>query len=218
MFQKDPGPLKTMGFARYEKRDGVETADIIEAALNWRQDFLSTQEGIAMHCFLGNDKGHFADAIMASDHQSFMTMCENHPNARSSQEFMALLKPDSIRLTANAILKESVTVPTDFSCIEFGTFSPKSPEQFDDQEQFDEATMLEISDRIEQKYLNKFTEPRAHFMGKIDDTTYSEIAFVDNLGMARRICNGYVQDDTCLELLDIFDPESVDLDFWFKLA
>lgn len=212
MFKKDLGPLKAMGFARYEKRDGVETAEIIEVALNWRHDFLSTQEGIAMHCFLGNDKGHFADAIMASDQQSFMAMCEAHPQAKSSQEFMALLKPDSIRLTPNMILKENVGVPTDFSCIEFGTFSPKSPEQFD------EKTMLEISDRIEQKYLSKFVEPRAHFMGKVDDTTYSEIAFVENLGMARRICNGYVQDDTCLELLSIFDPESVDLDFWFKLA
>ena len=212
MFKKDLGPLKAMGFARYEKRDGVETAEIIEAALNWRQDFLSTQEGIAMHCFVGNDKGHFADAIMASDQQSFMAMCEAHPQAKSSQEFMALLKPDSIRLTPNMILKENVGVPTDFSCIEFGTFSPKSPEQFD------EKSMLEISDRIEQKYLSKFDEPRAHFMSKVDETTYSEIAFVENLGMARRICNGYVQDDTCLELLDIFDPESVDLDFWFKLA
>ncbi|WP_421781951.1 hypothetical protein [Kiloniella litopenaei] len=211
MFKKDLGSLKTMGFARYEKRDGVETAEIIEAALNWRHDFLSTQEGIAMHCFLGNDKGHFADAIMARDHQSFMAMCEAHPQAKSSQEFMALLKPDSIRLTANTILKENVTVPTNFSSIEFGTFSPKP-------EVFDEGKMLEISNRIEENYLNQFTEARAHFMGKIDDTTYSEIAFVENLGMARRICNGYVQDDTCLELLDIFDPESVDLDFWFKLA
>ncbi|KLN61809.1 hypothetical protein WH96_05825 [Kiloniella spongiae] len=212
MFEKNFDSLKTMGFARYEKRDDVETADIIEAALNWRHDFLSTQEGIAMHCLLGNDKGHFADAIMATSQQSFMTMCENHPKAKSSQEFMALLKPDSIRLTANTILKENAAVPTDFSCIEFGTFNPKSPDQFD------EKVMLEISDRIEQKYLSKFTEPRAHFMGKVDDATYSEIAFVENLGMARRICNGYVQDDTCLELLSIFDPESVDLDFWFKLA
>ncbi|WP_085905765.1 hypothetical protein [Kiloniella majae] len=212
MFQTNLGSLKTMGFARYEKRDGVETAEIIEAALNWRHDFLSTQEGIAMHCFLGNDKGHFADAIMASDHQSFMAMSENHPQAKSSQKFMALLKPDSIRLAANTILKEDVVVPTDFSCIEFGTFSPKSPEQFD------QKAMLDISDRIEEKYLSTFTEPRAHFMGKVDDTTYSEIAFVENLGMARRICNGYVQDDTCLKLLNIFDPESVDLDFWFKLA
>ncbi len=212
MLKKDLGPLKMMGFARYEKRDGVETEEIIEAALNWRHDFLDHQEGIAMHCFLSNAKGQFADAIMATDQAAFMSMSGNHPKSEKSHAFMELLIPESIRLTPNIILKEDVTVPTDFSCIEFGTFCPKTDGSFT------EKSMLEISKKIEDKYLSNFSEGRAHFMGKVDETTYSEIAFVENLGMARRICNGYVQDDTCLELLSIFDPESVDLDFWYKLA
>ncbi len=210
MLRKDLGPLKMMGFARYEKRDGVETEDLIDAALNWRHDFLEKQEGIAMHCFLANTKGQFADAIMAVDETAFMAMSENHPKAPSSQAFMQLLQPESIRLTANKILKSDVDVPENFSCIEFGTFSPNTS--------FSESLMLDISSKIEEKYLFSFSEPRAHFMGKVNETTYSEIAFVENLGMARRICNGYIQDDTCLELLGIFDPESVELDFWYKLA
>ncbi len=210
MLKKDLGPLKMMGFARYEKCDGVVTEDLIEAALNWRHDFLDKQDGIAMHCFLSNTKGQFADAIMAVDQAAFMSMSENHPKAESSQAFMELLKPENIRLTPNTILKDGVTVPNDFSCIEFGTFKPNAD--------FTETSMLEISQKIEEKYLSGFSESKAHFMGRVDETTYSEIAFVENLGMARRICNGYIQDDTCLELLSIFDPESVDLDFWYKLA
>ncbi|MFD2205629.1 hypothetical protein [Kiloniella antarctica] len=210
MLKKNLGPLKMLGFARYEKRTDVATEDLIEAALKWQRDFLNTQNGIAMHCFLGNNKGQFADAIMAVDEASFMAMSENHPTAESSQEFMALLKPETIRLTPNRILKEDVRIPEDFSCIEFGTFSPNT--------HFTRRTMLDISTKIEEKYLSRFSESKAHFMGQIDDTTYSEIAFVENLGMARRICNGYIQDDTCLELLGMFAPESVDLDFWYKLA
>ena len=186
MLKKDLGTLKMMGFARYEKREGVETEELIEAVLNWRSDFLEKQEGIAMHCFLGNNKGQFADAIMAVDQSAFMAMSENHPKDKSSHAFMELLKPDSICLTPNMILKEEVTVPTDFSCIEFGTFKPKNIQDFS------ERNMLEISSRIEEKYLSGFSEPRAHFMGRVDDTTYSEIAFVENLGMARRIFLGRV--------------------------
>ncbi len=212
MLKKDLGPLKMMGLARYEKRDGVETEAMIEAALNWRHDFLDKQEGIAMHCFLSSTKGQFADAILATDQAAFMAMSENHPKFESSQAFMELLKPESIRLTPNMLLKDNIQVPDDFSCIEYGTFSK------DDSKEFTEAGMLDITSRIEEKYLSKFSEPRAHIMGKVDDDTYSEIAFVENLGMARRICNGYIVDGTCLELLSIFDPESVDLDFWFKLA
>ncbi|MEH6631362.1 MAG: hypothetical protein V7776_11065 [Halopseudomonas aestusnigri] len=210
MLRKDLGPLSMMGFARYEKREGVDTEDLIEAALNWRHDFLEKQEGIAMHCFLANTKGQFADAIMAVDEKAFMAMSENHPKASSSQAFMQLLKPESIRLTPNKILKSEVLVPKDFSCIEFGTFSPNN--------NFSEPLMLNISSKIEEKYLSNFSEPRAHFMGRVDEKTYSEIAFVENLGMARQICNGYIQDDTCMELLSIFDPKSVELDFWYKLA
>ena len=66
MMKKNLGPLTMMGFARYEKRDGVKTEDLIDACLNWRRKFLDHQEGIALHCLLGNLKGQFGDAMLAA--------------------------------------------------------------------------------------------------------------------------------------------------------
>ncbi len=212
MMKKTLGPLEMMGFARYQKRDGVKTEDLIDACLNWRRNFLDRQEGIAMHCFLGNLKGEFADAIMAVEAAAFAEMSRRHPEDESSQTFMSLLNAESIRLAGNVILKKGVEVPRDFSCIEFGTFRKKAGAGFS------EAAMIDVSGKIESDYLAKFPETREHFLGRVDEDTYSEIAFVETLGAAREICNGYMGDPVCGELLAMFDPDSVDLDFWFVLA
>jgi len=212
MMKKDLGPLSMMGFARYEKRDGVETEELIDVCLNWRREFLNKQAGIAMHCFLGNTGGQFADAIMAVDQAAFEEMSKRHSEAETSEAFMSLLKPDSIRLTPNVILKSGVEVPSDFSCIEFGTFQSK-PEPG-----FSESAMLAVSRSIEAEYLSNHSETREHFMGKVSAGVYSEVAFVQTLGAAREICSGYPGNDVCGELLAMFDPESVDLDFWYVLA
>lgn len=204
--------VTVMGFARYEKRKDIETEQLIDACLNWRREFLEQQEGIAMHCFLGNLKGQFADAIMAVDQHAFQEMSKRHLQAESSQRFMALLEPDSIRLSANDLLKKDIIVPENFSCIEYGTFQPKTNGGFS------ETKVLEVSRNIETQYLSGFSESRAHIMGKVDNETYSEIAFVQTLGSAREICNGYLSNEICGELLEMFDPETVDLDFWHVLA
>ncbi len=206
------GPLTMMGFARYEKRDGVETEELIHACVNWRREFLDHQDGIAMHRFLGNLKGQFADAILAVDQPAFEEMSARHSEAKSSRAFMSLLKPDTIRLTPIAILKQGVEVPTDFSCIEFGTF------RITEASGFSESALKDISRKIEVEYLSKFSAPREHFMGRVDAETYSEVAFVHTLGAAREICNGYLTSDVCSELLAMFNPKSVDLDFWHVLA
>lgn len=212
MMKKDLGPVSVMGFARYAKRDGVATEQLIEACLAWRHQFLDHQDGIAMHCFLGNLNGQFADAMLAVDYAAFERTSKRHPEAESSQAFMELLEPDSLRLAASEILKSDFEVPKDFSCVEFGTFRPRTDNGFS------EAAMLRASRRIETDYLSRFSEPRAHFLGRTDENTYSEIAFVETLGAARRICNGYNGDDSCRALLAMFDPASVDLDFWHVLA
>jgi hypothetical protein len=212
MMKKSLGPLTMMGFSRYEKLENVETEELIGACLDWRRKFLDKQDGIAMHCFLGNIKGQFADAILAVNQKSYLDMAERHSEDASSEAFMALLNPESIRLMPNLILKQGVEVPTDFSCIEFGTFQPKQDSGFS------ETEMLSVSGKVEDEYLANYSQPREHFLGKIDDNTYSEISFVQTLGAAREICNGYVENPVCGELLAMFDPESVDLDFWFVLA
>ncbi len=212
MFKRDLGPVAVMGFARYSLEDGVDPAEFVVAARAWQKSFLGEQPGIAMHCLLGNLRGEFADVILATDQASFIAMSQTHSAHPSSAPLMKMLDKESIRLTLNTLLGGSKSLPEGFSCVEFGTFQPK------DSASFSEANMMAASDKIEQKYLPRFQEAKAHFMGKIDDNTYSEIAFVETSGAAREICNGYVGDPNCLPLLEQFEPTSVDLDFWHLLA
>lgn len=211
MLKRDLGPVTVMGFARYRAKEGVDPADLIAAARVWQRDFLAHQPGIAMHCFLGNQTGEYADAILATDPASFMAMAEAHAAAPSSGAFMEFLDRDSIRLTQNMLLGGPQHVPQGFACIEFGSFSPKETDVSD------EAIQM-AAERIRQDYLSRLDESKAHFMARIDDTTYSEIAFVETEGAAREICNGYLKEPACLPLLGMFDPASVDLDFWHVLA
>jgi hypothetical protein len=96
--------------------------------------------------------------------------------------------------------------------MEFGSFKPK------DKASFSEERMMAASSRIEQNYLSRFDASRAHFMGKTGEHSFSEITFVKTLGEAQEICHGYVNDADCQPLLNMMDPASVDLDFWYLLA
>lgn len=77
---------------------------------------------------------------------------------------------------------------------------------------------MAVTRRIEDEYLDNHRESQEHFIGKVDSDTYSEVAFVRTLGAARNICNGYVENSLCSEMLAMFDPDTVDLDFWHLLA
>ncbi|WP_294612267.1 hypothetical protein [uncultured Roseovarius sp.] len=212
MLRKNVGPVSVMGFARYSSKPGVDPADLIAATRVWQTEFLAHQPGIAMHCFLGNLKGDFANAILATDEASFIAMAQEHPNAPSTGPVMEMLDRDSIRLTKNNLLGEPAPLPEGFACVEFGTFSPKETKSFT------ENGLLEASRRIEGAYLSKFEEAKSHFVARIDEKTYAEIAFVETTGAAREICAGYVGNKDCTPMLEMFNPESVDLDFWHVLA
>lgn len=103
-------------------------------------------------------------------------------------------------------------MPTDFACVEYGTFSPK-PEA-----PVDPSVLIAASMKVEQDYLPKFEDSRGHAIAKVDETVYSEIAFARTLGAARVICGGYLDDPACADLLGLFDPDTTDLDFWYVLA
>lgn len=212
MLRKDLGEMKVMGFARYRAKDEVNPAELIGAARRWQKEFLEKQPGIAMHCFLGNLTGEYADAILATDETAFAEMSEAHMQAESSRAFMDLLEPGSIRLCKNILQQPLDAIPEGFCAIEFGTFRPKGGNGFN------EGALNAAAARVKQEYLSRFPESRAHRIGKIDGETYSEICFVETVGAAREICAGYINEDACLPLLSLFDPESVDLDFWHVLA
>jgi hypothetical protein len=212
MLKRNLGPVGVMGFARYKKRHDASADDLIDAARRWQHEFLATQAGIAFHAFLGNTRGEFADAILAVDLKSFEDMTRRHSEAESSDVFMAMLDAQSVRLCRSAILKEDVLPPEDFSCVEFGTFRIK-PEAMATEE-----AVRRASDHIDRTYLSGSDNTRCHFIGRIDDVTYCEVAFGRTLAETKRICRGYVGDPDCQPLLELFDPESVDLDFWYVLA
>lgn len=204
--------FQVMGFARYEKLPVVEPERLIEACLRWRAEFLDPQPGILKHWLLGNLKGGFADAMLVKDDAAFDAMSAAHCDDPSSQAFMKLIDVATIRLAKSAVLKRLITVPTGFSCIEFGTFSPLA------EHRACEAALLDASAAVERDYLAAKPETVAHFIGKIDDSTYAEISFMETLGTARAICDGYHGNPACMRLLSMCDPKSVDLDFWYVLA
>ena len=212
MLIKQMAAAQVMGFARYERQEGVAPEDILAAALRWQEDFLAAQDGILFHAFLGNLRGQFADLILARDEIAFDNMSKNHPTAKASEDFMALLDPASIRLSRNIILKDGITPTTDFSCVEFGTF------QLSDSLSTTAADVQNASDHIEATYLKNSMNTRAHFVSQIDDRTFSETVFGRTMAATRRVCAGYVGDPDCEALLKLFDPESVELDFWFLLG
>lgn len=212
MLRKNIGPVTVMGFARYSAKAGVDPADLIAATRVWQTEFLAHQPGIAMHCFLGNLNGDFADAILATDEASFIAMAQEHPKAPSTGPVMEKLDRESIRLTKNNLLGEPVPLPPAFSGVQFRSFSPQEPTTFT------EEGLLEASRKLEGAYLSKFDEAKSHFVARIDEGTYSEIAFVESSGAAREICAGYAGNKDCDALQDMFDPKSVDLDFWHVLA
>ena len=204
--------VSVMGFARYQKRQGVSADELIDAALTWQTEFLANQAGIAFHAFLGNTRGGFADAILAVDGKAFEEMSLRHSETESSKALMNLLDLPSVRLCRSLILKDSVFPPEDFSCIEFGTFRMKPGTMAT------EDTVRRASNHIEQTYLTGSASTRLRFVGKIDEKTYCEVAFGNTLAETRRVCRGYVGHPDCQPLLELFDPESVDLDFWYVLA
>ncbi|AJW65123.1 hypothetical protein VO54_03697 [Elizabethkingia miricola] len=78
--------------------------------------------------------------------------------------------------------------------------------------------MGSISGNIENKYLNTFKNTQAHFIGKIEDNLYSEVTIGKTLAETKRICMGYFDNSFCLELLNIADPGTMELDFWYLIA
>lgn len=212
MIVKDTHPATVMGFARYERSAEGAAEELIDAVIDWQEQFLAHQEGILLHAFLGNLKGQYADVILAADETSFQQMAQNMATAETAQAMLKLLDRDSIRLCQSRILKVGVAVPTQFSCVEFGAFDLAAPIEAGAEQ------VKAASDHIETSYLNAFANTKAHFVGQIDDRRFCEVVFGRTLGATRRNCLGYVGNPDCQPLLDLADPESMDLDFWFVLA
>jgi len=55
-------------------------------------------------------------------------------------------------------------------------------------------------------------------MGKVDNGTYSEITFGKTLGKTKDICYGYFNIESGMKMMNMCDPETTNLDFWYLIA
>ncbi len=204
--------VQTFGFAQYRKRSNTSVERLLEACLVWRSSFLSEQEGILGHWLLGNLQGGLADLILAKDSASFEAMAAAHPQHSSSQALLEFIEPESIQLSTNQVLGRALSVPTNFACVEYGTFSPKSGAKIA------HAALIEASNKVEDEYLSHHPDSKAHAVAAVSGDVYSELAFVSTVASARRICFGYLDSPSCAGLLQLFDPDTTKLDFWYVLA
>lgn len=212
MIKQENNSIKVMEFTKFKKAEHVTNEDLIAAAMNFESTYLSQQNGIVLHCLVRNLNGEFANVLLADSMESLKNIEAGFNNNEAVGTFMQNIDTTSVKVHYHQILKPNFVVPENFTCIEHGTFSPK------ENTSFSEEKMLSISNTIESTYLEKFDNSLAHFMGKIDDTTYSEIAFGKTLGKTREICFGYFGFEAGQELINLYQQESVDLDFWYLIA
>ena len=211
MINKKLENLKVMGFAKFKKKADVELHDVIASSIKWQEGFLAEIEGISFATMLMNTKGELADVIFAKDEEAFSSMLKTFSNNPLSKEFLELLDVSTTRHFKSTILKEGFSVPEDFGCLEFGTFKTNDNST-------KTSTISKIGEEIFSSYLSNHEANLGHFIGQISDDTYSEVAFGKTVGLTKRICDGYLGNEKCMELISLFDPESVDLDFWVPIA
>jgi len=203
---------KAMEFTKFAKAEGVREEDFLTALLKFEKNYFKDAKGLIFKCYLRNLKGEYADLLFAENMDVLKQFEEGYMENSHFQEFMKVIDPNSVKVHYHGVMKKGFQVPENFACVEHGTFSPKNDIEFS------EKNMLSISDKIETEYLNSFENSLGHFMGKIDNETYSEIAFGKTLGKTREICYGYFGIDSGIELMNLYVPESVDLDFWYLIA
>jgi len=212
MLNKQLNNYRVMGFTTFEKKNNVDTMDVVSASLHWQREFLKNMDGIGFHCLLGNMSGGFADIIFASDQPSFDKMGELHFEAPSSKKFMSLLEPTSVQLRSASILNGGFVIPSGFSCIEAGFMTLAEGSSVQDSEIGDRSS------KIEDEYLGEYSNTLGHFVGNIGDQSYCEITFGQTLGQTREICYGYEKSAVCQEFLGLFDEKNFEFDFWVPLA
>lgn len=59
---------------------------------------------------------------------------------------------------------------------------------------------------------------QAHFIGALVENKFSEVTFGKTLAKTKQICFGYFENLYGLELLNLADKESMELDFWYLIA
>ncbi|MEN7551892.1 hypothetical protein AAG747_28505 [Rapidithrix thailandica] len=210
MIRVNQNSPKAMEFTSFKKKENITDDELMAAVSAFESSFLHQQEGVIFHCLVRNFANEYANLLLAQDMESLKQLKKAVHENQAANNFFRLIEMDSIRMTFHQIEKENFQIPEHFSCVECGTFALKD---------LNDATQLtRISDSIEQEYLNNFDNTQAHFIGTIDENFFSEVTFGKTLWKTKEICNGYIGNPVCQPLLDMADPQSMALDFWYVLA
>jgi hypothetical protein len=194
-----------MEFTRFRITDKATEAALLKSISDFENHFLAHQKGIVFHCLAKNDKGEYANILLA-EHTAVLTAIEkdivSNPGALS---FLNLIDKRTVEIHYLDIEKEARLVPEHFSCIEFGTFALKKGNL---------QELLMVSDTIERNYLSRFPNTQLHFIGSLSEDRYAEVTFGTTLETTQQICSGYLSDSNCMPLMEMIDETRMTLDFW----
>lgn len=212
MIRVSESPASMMEFTKFTKADHISDEDLISLVMKFESDYLQKQSGLIFHCLVRNLAGEYANLLFADNIASIKNIENGFSSNDSAKDFIAAIKPQTVKVHYHEILDDNFQVPKGFACFEHGLFSPKKDIEFS------EKHLLSVAKKIEKSHLNNFENTLGHFIGKIDDETYSEITFGQTLGKTREICYGYLNIEAGMEMMTMFDPDTTDLDFWYLIA
>ncbi|MFC6634622.1 hypothetical protein [Microbulbifer taiwanensis] len=93
--------------------------------------------------------------------------------------------------------------------MEFATFRLK--------EGVTEATLVELSNRVELDFLSQQDELILHFLVRGANGTYADVAIASSQEKAEEYCQQWLSDKVALEYLELIDKESVNMTFWTRV-
>ncbi|MCC9069989.1 hypothetical protein LNQ49_00025 [Flavobacterium sp. F-65] len=201
--------VKAMEFTSFNKKENVTDDELINAVLKF-ESILAKQNGVIFHCLVRNFKNEYANILFVSDFGDLKKIEENLIKLPEAQDFFKLIDGPSIKMEYHEVLKTNFKIPSSFSCIECGTFKLKNENEVEQ--------LLIVSENIEKEYLSTFENTKDHFIGRIQDNTYSEITFGETLGKTKEICFGYMSNSFCKPMLEMADETTMKLDFWYLVG
>ncbi len=93
--------------------------------------------------------------------------------------------------------------------MEFATFKLK--------EGVTEARLLELAQRVEERFLCQQEELILHFLVRGSDGRYADVAIASSQEKAEEYCQQWLENDAALEYLELLEKDSVNMTFWTKI-
>lgn len=209
MIRLNSDPAKAMEFTRFRKRDNITDDELLFAVLKF-ETVLAQQKGVIFHCLVRNYENEYANVLFADSIETLRDLGKNLGHLPEVQRFFEMVDMRTVKIEYHEIQKDNFGIPTDFSCIEKGTFSLNDINDSD--------RLLSVSRNIENEYLSAFENIQAHCIGALGENKFSEVTFGRTLAKTKQICFGYFENPHGLKLLNLADKESMELDFWYLIA